>query len=72
MELIINKNNKNVENSSDDEMFNGTCSGHLPIIGYVKACSPNHLTLYSLKNETAIHQWVFGAPVLKLQSNFML
>jgi hypothetical protein len=55
MELTINKNNKNVDNSSDDEMFGGISNGQLPIIGYVKACSPNHLTLYSLKNETAIH-----------------
>jgi hypothetical protein len=63
MDLTINKNNKNVENSSDDDMFGGTSQGHLPIIGYVKACSPNYLTIYSLKNESAIHQWVFGAPV---------
>ena len=48
-------------NSSDDSSYGGVYDGHLPIIGLIKSNSSSILTVYSLKNETAIHVWRFAS-----------
>lgn len=45
--------------------------GHLPIIGFIKSTEPCILTIYSLKNETAVSILRFGFAILKFQTNIV-
>lgn len=58
-------------NTSQDSEYGGVYEGHVPIIGYIKATEPCILTVYSLKNETAVSILRFGYAILKFQTNIV-
>ena len=55
------------DDQSDDSQ-GAAFDGHLPVIGMIKSSSSCVMTIYSIKNETALTVWRFASQILKFQS----
>jgi transcriptional regulator NrdR family protein len=57
------------EDQQSDDSSGGAYESHLPIIGMIKSTSTCVMTIYSLKNETALTVWRFASTILMFQSS---